>query len=89
MLLIHYNNCFVSSWFHFYRAPLSHKMKKGDGIFVHFVLPGLVGQMYEGGLWSSVNGFLLFPLSNDIYGIFILGMGRGPVQGPNEKYSIM
>ena len=62
-------------------------MKKGDGIFVHFVLPGLVGQMYEGGLWSSVNGFLLFPLSNDIYGIFTLH-GNGTRTGTGTKWKV-
>ena len=62
-------------------------MKKGDGIFVHFVLPGLVGQIYEGGLWSSVNGFLLFLLSNDIYGIFTL-QKNGTGTGTGTKWKV-
>ena len=62
-------------------------MKKGDGIFVHSVLPGLVGQMYKGGPWSSENGFLLFSLSNDIYGIFILE-GNGTGTGTGTKWKV-
>ena len=78
----------MSSWFHFCRAPLSHKLKKGDGIFVHFVLPGIVDQMYEGSPLVLSEWFSVVFFYQVIFMVYshCTGTGRGLVQAPNGKY---